>query len=417
VLTSVRIAFATLVFILAGTLVGTASSELSGECTFWISFDPLAGTVEEMDLELDVSYTINDVLFSSESLVAYPGTWVWQGFTASGMVGAHAFESNILFGASTAEYLYAEAIVSLAIGGLSFSCHAAQLSDAVLGGPEGGGALRLSGGIGGFELVSVTEFGATIEDEDNDGISIVHIATGLERHYVTDPRPPGGEFTGQKVSLSRPDIFCADVAEGTLYVSCDGFEYVQVDLQGLYVGLPFIELDTELRFELEEKQLALTPTLSLGEVACVDVYGRVDWDPVSMQMEGIWLGGLEFACQLGKVVVRDVALFDLTEYVITTERFGSHVMETDAALEAGYDFYPDYWELLSVAGTGDSCCGEPFSFLANIYFDQASTNLFDWGMLHVEASIPLTAQVGITLGIETKPSSAEYIAFGVGIRW
>jgi len=50
-------------------------------------------------------------------VIAFPGTWVWQAFSAQGVLGVYRFESNILFGASTAEYLYAEAGVSSRVVG------------------------------------------------------------------------------------------------------------------------------------------------------------------------------------------------------------------------------------------------------------------------------------------------------------
>ncbi len=412
-----RVFLSALVLALTPSVTALASNGFSGESTLWFAFDPNAGSFEAIDLELDLDYTISDVVFSTESVIAYPGTWVWQAFSACGDLGAYELESNILFGASTAEYLYAEAIVSLSIGGMDLACHAAQLSDAVFGGPEGGWAARLSGTIGRFDLVGVAEFGAQIEDADSDGISIVHITSGLERHYRTDPRPTGEGFTGQKITLGTTDAFCSEVATGTLYIDCDGFEYVKLAMEGLRTGLPFIRLDTELRFELEEKTFALTPTLALGEIACVDLYGAADWDATSMMASGFKLSGIELICELGPVVIRDVALFDLSDYVLTTEQFGSRVMEIDGALEAGYDFYPDYWALLSIAVTGDACCGDSFSFLANAYFDEASSSLFDWAMLHVEASVPLASQVDIALGMEADPSGPQYIAFGVSVSW
>jgi len=408
---------AVLILALPASLIASASSGFSGESTLWLAFDPGAGSLNAVDLELSLSYAMDDVVFSSDSVIAYPGTWVWQAFSACGDLGAYGFESNVLFGASTAEYLYAEAIASLSIGGIDFAFHAAQLSDAVFGGPEGGWALHLCGEIGEFRLVGVTELGARIEDDDYDGISIVHIATGLECHFSTDPRPAGEGFTGQKVSLSREGIFCADLVAATLYISCEGFEYSEIELEGLDVGLSFITLDTELRFELEDKTFTVTPALSLGEIACFDLYGRVNWDETSMAIQGIELSGLEVACELGPVAVRDVALLDLANYVLTTERFGSRVMEIDDALDEGYDFYSDYWELLSIAVTGDGCCGASYSFLANAYFDEASSSLFDWAMLHIEASIPLAPRVGVMLGMETKPSGTDYIAVGVELDW
>lgn len=273
------------------------------------------------------------------------------------------------------------------------------------------------GGAGRFGLAAVTEFGAEIEDPDNDGISIVHIATGIERYYRTDPRPTGEGFTGQKISLGTTRVFCSDAVTGTLYASCEGFEYARLELEGLRMGLPFVTFDTDLRFELEDKAFTLTPTVALGEIACVDLYGAVDWDATSMAISGLKLSGIELICELGSVVFRDVALFDLSEYILTTERFGSRVMEIDDALEAGCDFYPDYWELMSIAVTVDACCGESFSFLANAYFDKASSSLFDWAMLHIEASVPLALHVGFTLGMETKSSGTNYIAFGISVDW
>jgi len=149
----------------------------------------------------------------------------------------------------------------------------------------------------------------------------------------------------------------------------------------------------------------------------MEVYGSVDWDAGAMAINGVKLSGLELSCRIGSVVVRDVALFDLGEYVLTTERFGSKVMEVDDALEEGYGFYPDYWEMLSIATAGDACCGRSYSFLANIYFGKASTSLFDWAMLYVEASVPLSAQVDVAVGIEAKPSGTDYVAIGLELDW
>ena len=411
-----RAVLAALILALAASLAASASSGFSGGSTLWLAFNPDAGTFDAIDLELDFSYTIDDVVFSSESVIAYPGTWVWQEFSTAGDLGAYAFESNILFGASTAEYLYAEASTSFCMGSVGFAFHAAQLGDAVLGGPEGGCAVQLSAEVLGFDLVSVTEFGARIENDNYGGISIIHIATGLEQHYTTDPRPAGEGFTGQKLSLSRTGIFCSNLVKGTLYASCEGFEYVQLQMEGLDSGLSFVTLDTELRFEVEEKTLAVTPGLSLGETSCVELYGRIEWDESGMAIKGIKLCGLEFICELGPVVIRDVSLFGLDEYVLTTEQFGSRVMQIDDALEAGYDFYPDYWELLSIAVMGDACCG-PYSFLANTYFSEDSDSLLDWAMLRVEASVQLAAQLGVTLSMELKPSGTDYIALGMGLDW
>jgi hypothetical protein len=394
-----------------------AAGALSGSTSVWIEFDPMAGAFDALDLGFEVDYTLGEVVLSTDGLIVFPGTWVWQGFSAVGRIGGYALTTNVLVGPSTADYLYAEAIVELSIAGIDTAWHAAQLSDAVLGGPADGWAVRVAGSVGAFDLVSVTEFGARIEDDDFDGITIVHAATGLERHYATDPVVPGQGFTGEKLTLDGLPFCCAEI-DATLYLSCEGFQYISFGVTGIEVGaVPWLAFDAEVRFEIEEKSLSLEPGLSLGEVACVELYAELDWDAATRLLDGIGLYGIELVCTLGPVTVRDVAVFDLNRYAITTEAYGSIVERLVDAIEQGHDVYPDYWELLSIAYRGDGCCGGEFTFVANVYFDEASTSLFDWAMTHVEAAIPLAKSFTFTLATDTLAAGVDSLVFGFRIDW
>jgi hypothetical protein len=390
---------------------------LSGETSLWIGFDPLAGGFNTLDLGLVVDYTLGVVTLSTDGLLVLPGTWVWQGFSAVGRVGGYGLTTNVLFGPSTTDYLYAEAIVDLSIAGIDLSWHAAQLSDAVLGGPADGWALRIAGSVGVLDLVSVSEFGARIEDDEFDGITIVHAATGLERHYATDPLVPGQGFTGEKVSVRGLPFCCAEI-DASLYFTCAGFDYASFGVSGIKVdAVPWLTLDVDLTFELQTKSLVLAPRLSLGEVFCVELYSELDWDASSWLLDGIGVYGIELSCQFGPVTVRDVAVFALNRYAITTEVYGSVVERLIDAIEAGHDIYPDYWEMFSIAYRGDGCCGGEFTFLANVYFDEASASLFDWAMTHVEAAIPLADAFTFTLGMEMRPPGVDSLTFGFHLDW
>ncbi|MFC2106265.1 hypothetical protein ACFLS0_05945 [Candidatus Bipolaricaulota bacterium] len=39
-------------------------------------FDPSASQFDALDLELEVSYSIDTITIRSESVIAFPGTWV-----------------------------------------------------------------------------------------------------------------------------------------------------------------------------------------------------------------------------------------------------------------------------------------------------------------------------------------------------
>ena len=403
--------------LLASLTFPLVAETLSGETSLWIEFDPVAGAFDAVDLGFEVDYTLGAVTLSTDGLLVLPAAWIWQGFSAVGRFGGYGLTTNILFGPSTTDYLYAEAIVELSIGGIDVAWHAAQLSDAVLGGPADGWAVQVAGSVAGFDLVSISEFGARIEDGEFDGITIVHAATGLERHYATDPLVPGQGFTGQKVSLRAVDFCCVDL-DATLYLTCAGFDYVSFGVTGIELGLvPWLSFDAEVTFEIDEKSLSLEPRLSLGEVACVVLYTDLEWDAVTLSIDGIGFYGIALVCELGPVTVRDVAVFDLNRYAITTEAYGSVVERLVDAIEAGHSYYPDYWELLSIAYHGEGCCGQEFTFLANVYFDEGSSGLFDWAMTHVEAEIPLARSFSFTLAMEAIPAGIDSLIFGFHVDW
>ena len=407
----------TALVLLASVTLPLVAGTLSGETSLWMEFDPLGAGLEALDLGLDIDYTLGAVTLSTDGLLVLPGTWVWQGFSAVGRFGGYALATNVLFGPSTTDYLYAEAIVELSIAGIDVAWHAAQLSDAVLGGPADGWALRIAGNAGPIDLVSISEFGARIEDADFDGITIVHAATGLERHYATDPLVPGKGFTGEKVTLRGVPFCCAKIDAG-VYFTCEGFQYVSFGVTGIEVGaVPWLSLDVDLTFELQTKSLVLTPKLALGEVACVELYGEIDWDAANRSIDGIGVYGIELSCELGPVTVRDVAVLDLNRYAITTEAYGSAIERLVDAIEAGHSYYPDYWELFSIAYRDDGCCGGDLTFLLNVYFDEASNSLFDWAMTHVEAEVPLANAFTFTLGMQARPVGVDSLTFGFHLDW
>jgi hypothetical protein len=412
-----RIVLLVLVGIVGVGLTVSASGELHGRSWFDVMLDPSVGFTG-MDYGIELDYIVGGFTFSSDSLFVLPGQWVWQGFTAVGELGGFGAYATALLGGDIAKSLYAETIMTFSIAGIDFALHAAQLSEHVHGGPADGAALRVAGSVGSFGIVSVTEFGAQIEDNEFGGITIVHAATGRERHYLTDPRVVGEGFTGQKLTINHFVFCCGEDITATAYIDCDGLDYISFGVEDLMVSnLQWLAIDVQLKFELQTKSLLVTPKLVLGDIACFELY--VGYTPTggAVGVDTIDVNGLELVCQIGPVTVRDVSLFAPSDLALTTERYGSRVLPIVDILASGMDYYPDYWEMFSIAYAGPACCAGEYNFLANVYFDHNSTSLFDWAMTHIEAMMPFGESLVFTFGMEVTQTGLEYLSFGFEARW
>ena len=424
-----KILIATLLITALVGLTLFAGSPLSGSWSSEITFEQ--GTInpfKSLDSVLDINYSFGNFLSTSKSEFMLFG-FIWQGFGLTGTLGAFDIQGDLLFGPSTADYIYSQLIVQASIAGIDFGFYAAQLSDAVLQGPADGFAVRLAGSAGALDIESITEMGAQIEDENDDdfnGITIYHASTGLYKHYVTNPLVVGQGFTGEKVTVSGWSFGCVEDIASTLYMTCEGFDFIKFELSGVDVGLSWLTFDVKLKFQLQTKSIVLTPTLVLGEAACIDVYAAILTDAQDntiygsfTSLTGISLYGLGFTYSWDGVTVKDLTVLDTVHYAITTPEYGSVIKEITEALEDGHEYYPDYWELFSIEATGDGCCGGSYTFLANTYFDKNTTNLFGWGMTHVEASIPINSKLFLTTEVEVDDDTPglDHIGFGFEVGW
>jgi hypothetical protein len=95
------------------------------------------------------------------------------------------------------------------------------------------------------------------------------------------------------------------------------------------------------------------------------------------------------------------------------------IAEIVEALEGGHEFYSEYWELFSIAVTGDGCCGGSYRFLLNTYFDRTATNLFGWGMTHVEGRFPISSMIFLTAEVEVDDDTPglDHFGFGFEVGW
>ena len=415
-----------------------AGSPLSGSWAAKLVINPDPFSFAELSSIFTVNYTVGGFMAMSTSEFVLSG-FIWQVFGVTGTLGAFNIQGDLLFGASTADFIYDQVIVTASIAGIDFGFYAAQLSDAVLGGPADGFAVRWAGSTQGLDIVSISEFGAQIEDEDFHGITIYHATTGLHKHYVTNPLVYGQCFTGQKITVSGWSFACVNDIAATMYMSQDGFEFIKFDLTEIASGLPWLAFNLELKFTLQTKSLVLTPTLNLGATTCIDLYTAIVIDPASpVSVNGINIYGLGLTYSWNGVSIKSLSVFNTGCYAITTPEYGSLIEDIAEALEDGHDFYPDYWELFSIKVVGDGCCGGEYTFHANTYFQCDSTpasgrdveglppvaqmpiesvSLFDWGMTHIEASIPFSSSLRLSGTVEISTDGLDHFGFGFEVEW
>lgn len=412
-----------------------AAGPFSGSWSNEVLIEVGANLFKSFDSVLHLDYSFGGLVATSESEIYLAGGFVWQGFGMSGQLGAFNLQTDVLFGPSTSDFIYSQAIVTMSLAGVDLGFYFAQLSDAVLGGPASGVAFRLAGSVGAIDVVSVTEFGARIQDDDVDGITIYHAATGLYKSYVTNPIvlvtsdstcTTGGNkgFTGEKVSLSGLSFGCVEDIETTLYMTQDGFDSFTVDLTGIDIGIAWLALDFELVFTLDTKSWSMTPTFVVGESICIDTYIEVLTDAPDhtlydsfTSITGIAVYGFGLVCSWNGVTVKDLTVLDTSSYVITTPEYGSVIEEIATALDEGHAIYSDYWEMLSIEVTRPGCCGGDFTFLANTYFSKTATSLFGWGMTYVETKVPFGSSLFLSGSLAIEAAGLEHIGFGVEVNW
>ena len=416
-----RILVATIAITALVGLTLVASGPVSGSWTSELTFRPngtFAQFIRSLESLLVIDYTISGLTATSSSEFQLFG-FVWQEFEATGTLGVFNYQTNVLFGPSTEKkYIYAQVIGSVRIAGLDMALYFAQLSDAVLGGPADGVAIRLAGSIGAVDVVSITELGAKIKDDDFDGITIVHAGSGLERSYLTDPVVVGQGFTGQKVTASGLSFGCVNDITTTLYITCAGFDFLKFELEAIDIGLSWLTFDLDLTFQTTVKTLELTPTLVLADALCIDVYAEVLTDAsVESSITGIAIYGLGFSTSWNGITVKELTVFDTGRYAITTHEYGSVIEEIVEALENGHEVYADYWELLSIEVVRDGCCGGSNRFLANTYFNRDETALFGWGMTHIEGEVAINSTLSLSTQLEISTDGTDSFGFGVEVSW
>jgi hypothetical protein len=150
---------------------------------------------------------------------------------------------------------------------------------------------------------------------------------------------------------------------------------------------------------------------------CVALDALVAGDGDNAPIEGISIYGLELSYTLGSVTFRDLSALDPSRYAITTPAYGNGIEGIADAIGQGHEYYPDYWEMLSIDVALGSCCGGSSHVVLYTYFSQGSGSLFDWAMTSIEASVAFSERLEMRGGMEITATGANHLSVGLRYAW
>ncbi len=374
--------------LLAALIVGGATpgkGQLSGEWSAEVALLPgplLSSTV------LSLTYAVPSWALTSMSEFSMFGGWVWQEFSISGGLSPLAVEGTVLFGPLIPDFLYAQAIVHLPMGGVEISVYTALLGAAVggyvPGGPVGGAVAQARASLGnGTETKLTVGVGASLPEA---GFTIYHVS-GLKRTYATDPRPGGSAFTQATLSLTGLPFCCGIAGDARLSFTKGGLDNLELVVKGLPLccGVSF---DAAVKFTVPAKTVTLTPRWGGSGNACVALYGNAQWNEASSAFGGVEVYGWKVRCGVGDC--------SYVEFLTALD-----VAKVEEIL--GDLFQDEEFEYLKLGFCGPACCGGRYTVEIGVYFS-ASGPLFGIRRLAVGIALPVMANSSFTVGLTSAPT-------------
>jgi hypothetical protein len=349
-----------LICVLGLAFTGLAAS-LSGSWDTDITIDPQQTNFNDaigIDSVLTVVYTVGDWAFTSVTILDETG-WLGQNFAVAGVLGAFSIASDLVFDPAAPAFTSWGVNTGVSIAGVSFDVEFDLVpNDVQL-------VLSASGVAGDVSVGVEVTFGGLLEDNGCDL-----------------------DWAGVEISLGFP-FCCADIA-AVITFDCSGFEQVCFTAGGIAVpNMPYLTLDAEICFTVDEKTLTLTPSFDFGDIACFDIDFDAEWTGLSIV--DIAITGIGLTCDIGAVTFEGYSyLGELPDGVI-------------------------YWEYYIISTNDDACCG-PFGFDLGFYFLDQGIRLFDIGLIDANMTLQVASQFAFNMGLEINVETGAFTLWTVGFE-
>ncbi len=211
--------------------------------------------------------------------------------------------------------------------------------------------------------------------------------------------------------------WCETRLWGRLSFAGDGFDSLVFGAQGIRISafqglIGDLFLETSVTFDMDGKSMSAALEWQPTSFGCIELLSELSLSgsggPVDGEtsVQGVVLYGLRIRCDIpgSNGDVRFVSATSL-----------------DSAYNSTVTGQTDYFELIRISGSLESCCGRPGSWSLATYFHTDSTKLFDWGMTLFTTDIVLSDHVAFRL--ETIVRSGHFedpkleLSVGWNVRW
>ena len=337
-----------------GLAFAGAAQTLTSSWITEVCLDPQTAAFSDaisLDSTLNVTYAIGDWAFGTTTVIDGTG-WVDQDFSVTGLFGLITVSSALGFTVPAGGFDSWVTTLGLNMAGVEFS-----------------GTFTLDGTGSSLELGMIAGLGSAVE-----GSIDITFGDGV-----------GCDFDFVDVTIGLDFLFCdCALIESEIMFSCaNGFEYVEFAAAGIAIpNLPWVTLDALLHFELQTKELTISPTFDFGTIVCFDLFFDVTEDAGAtfpadvLDLTTISVVGIGIGCTIGGVDFYALSMFD-------------------GSIRDGA-----YWEQYSIDVGADACCGGVFEYGIDMFFDNAGATLFEVALIEVDMKVNVTEQFAFTMGLD-----------------
>ncbi len=236
-------------------------------------------------------------------------------------------------------------------------------------------------------------------------------------------------FSGADFIVLAP-FTCFDLYAGLGFTCSIGFEYLDLFVERIDLGIPWLELAyCGVWFETDLKEPYWALDLVVGEHVCLKPYLSLDDDYYSIT--GIVLNALTLEYEAAPGVTfkfgekfTDDEWFD---YVTWSEQWwtgwsawGEIAAWHDNLWEYGWDGIWSYDddEYIALEIAGDACCGRPFEAFIYNWFDTEQVGVFmDWDQTIAGMLLGIAPNTTLAFTIYVSPGGLDYLVFGTELAW
>ncbi len=362
-----------------------AGSPLSGSWTSSLTLDiQTSGAISVSDFSstLEVDYTVGGWTFVSTTGFTLGG-WNTQEFTANGTLGAFTIDSDLVFDPAGASFTKWDTTGSVSIAGVDFS------GEFLLTSSASAWKFGASGNAGDLSISATAFFNGELDADGN-------LVAQTDSYCFC--------FSSVEFDVSFP-FACIDKVDASIAFSQSGFDGVTFSVSGVDVpGISWLSFDLSLKFDdgTAGKSLSVTPNISLGDWACIELYyDLITGTGTAVDIEGIEFYGVSLSYTWNGVTFKDISLLDVDKYISLID-----------------PSWPSaYWELFEIKSAGDSCCGGAVDFSIDTYFSQSSTMLFDWGETDVSLSFGIGSNFTLNTGLVVDTTGLTQVSAGFTVTW